>query len=86
LSEKQNLAAKRPDLVQELDAQIEHFLADTKAVVPVRNPAFEPAAYRPEEEGRQKAKANPKAKAKANTKTKKSATRARSRQSEGTRS
>jgi arylsulfatase A-like enzyme len=77
LSEQQNLAAQRPDLVQELDARIEHYLAHAKAVVPVPNPAFDPAAYRPEEEGRQKAKANPKAKAKAKTKSNKSTPPAR---------
>jgi hypothetical protein len=77
LSEKQNLAQERPDLVHELDAKIERFLADTKAVVPVANPAFDPAAYRPKEEGRQKAKANPKAKAKAKTKSSKSNTSVR---------
>ena len=56
-SEKNNLAARRPELVAELDALIEDFLTDTKAVVPVPNPAFNPAVYHPEMEGRQKAKA-----------------------------
>ncbi len=55
--EKNNLATRRADLVAELDALIDKFLADTKAVVPVPNPAFNPAAYHPENEGRQKAKA-----------------------------
>jgi arylsulfatase A-like enzyme len=49
--EKNNLAAQRPELVAELDALIESFLADTKAVVPIPNPAFDPAKYRPELEG-----------------------------------
>jgi arylsulfatase A-like enzyme len=49
--EKNNLAAQRPELVRELDALIETFLADTKAVVPVPNPAFDPAKYRRELEG-----------------------------------
>jgi arylsulfatase A-like enzyme len=49
-----------------LDALIEKFLTDTKAVVPVPNPAFDPAKYHPELEGQQKpkAKAQPEAAAK----------------------
>jgi arylsulfatase A-like enzyme len=65
LGEKNNLAAQKPDLVAELDAMIEKFLADTKAVVPVPNPAFDPAKYRPELEGKQQ----PKGKAKAPSKS-----------------
>ena len=57
LGEKKNLAASQPTLVAELDALIEKFLADTKAVVPVPNPAFDPSKYRPELEGKQKPKA-----------------------------
>lgn len=66
LGEKNNLAAQKPDLVAELDAMIETFLTDTKAVVPVPNPAFDPAKYRPELEGKQQ----PKGKAKASAKGK----------------
>jgi len=65
LGEKNNLAAQKPELVAELDAMIEKFLADTKAVVPVPNPAFDPAKYRPELEGKQQ----PKGKAKAPSKS-----------------
>ncbi|MBM3858915.1 MAG: sulfatase [Verrucomicrobia bacterium] len=54
--EKQNLAAQKPELVRELDALIGKFLADTKAVVPIPNPAFDPAKYRPEDEGKQRPK------------------------------
>ena len=53
LGEKNNLAAQRPELVRELDALIEKFLSDTRAVVPVPNPAFDPAQYHPELEGKQ---------------------------------
>ncbi len=60
LGEKNHLAASKPALVAELDALIEEFLADTKAVVPVPNPAFDPSKYRPELEGQQKAKPAPK--------------------------
>lgn len=66
LGEKNNLAAQKPELVNELDALIARFLTDTKAVVPIPNPAFDPAKYHPELEGQQKpkAKAQPKAAAK----------------------
>ena len=64
LGEKNNLAAQKPDLVAELDAMIEAFLTDTKAVVPVPNPAFDPAKYRPELEGKQQPKGKAKAPAK----------------------
>jgi hypothetical protein len=60
LSEKNNLAAQKPELVSELDAIITQFLADTKAVVPVPNPAFDPAKYHPELEGKQKPTTKPK--------------------------
>ncbi|MEO6741877.1 MAG: hypothetical protein ABIP20_16655, partial [Chthoniobacteraceae bacterium] len=65
LSEKTNLTAQKPELVSELDALITKFLADTKAVVPVPNPAFDPARYHPEREGIQTNKDKPKAKAAA---------------------
>ena len=67
LSEKTDLAARKPELVSELDALIEKFLADTKAVVPVVNPAFDPAKYHPELEGKQNNQAPPKSKAAAKT-------------------
>lgn len=51
LGEKNDLAAQEPQRVKELDARIETFLTDTHAVVPLPNPAFNPAAYHPEEEG-----------------------------------
>lgn len=64
LGEKHNLAAAKPELVAELDALIEGFLNDTKAVVPVPNPAFDPSKYRPELEGKQQPKGKAKAPAK----------------------
>jgi arylsulfatase A-like enzyme len=67
LSETNNLATQKPELVTELDALIEAFLTDTKAVVPIPNPVFDPSKYRPELEGKQqpkgKGKAAPKGKA-----------------------
>jgi arylsulfatase A-like enzyme len=53
-SEKTNLATQQPDRVKNLDSLIEAFLKDTKAVVPVPNPNFDPAKYRPQDEGKQK--------------------------------
>ena len=70
LSEKNNLAAQKPELVAELDALIEKFLVDTKAVRPVPNPAFDPVKYHPELEGIQTNKDKPKAAAKAPAKGK----------------
>ncbi len=73
LGEKNNLAAQKPELVAELDALIETFLTETKAVVPVPNPAFDPAKYHPELEGIQsnkkpaKTSTATKGKARANT-------------------
>jgi arylsulfatase A-like enzyme len=53
LGETNNLATRKPELVGELDGLIAQFLASTRAVVPVPNPAFDPAKYRPELEGRE---------------------------------
>ena len=51
LGEANNLASQHPEKVQELDALIARFLKDTKAVVPLPNPNFDPAKYQPELEG-----------------------------------
>jgi arylsulfatase A-like enzyme len=67
LSEKNDLAARKPELVSEFDALIEKFLTDTKAGVPVVNPAFDSAKYHPELEGKQNNQAPPKSKAVAKT-------------------
>ena len=42
IGETKNLAAHHPELVTELDALIERFLQDTKAVVPIQNPDYRP--------------------------------------------
>lgn len=42
-----DLAAAEPARVKEMDARIEKFLIDTKAVTPLPNPAFDPAAKAP---------------------------------------
>ncbi len=49
--ERQDVAPQHPAIVADLDARIEQFLHDTKAVVPVPNPAFDPSQYHPEREG-----------------------------------
>jgi hypothetical protein len=41
------IAAARPDKVKELLAVMDGFLKDTKAVLPVRNPNYNPAARPP---------------------------------------
>ncbi len=44
MGERVNLAEKEPERVRALDARIERFLADTKAVLPVPNPRWRPDA------------------------------------------
>ena len=52
LGETNDLAAREPERVRQLDALIEAFLKDTGAVVPVPNPKFDPTTYRAEDEGK----------------------------------
>ena len=54
LGEQNNLANALPERVRELDASIEQFLVNTGAVRPLPNPAFDPAMYQPELEGKGK--------------------------------
>ncbi|MBN8627819.1 MAG: sulfatase [Planctomycetes bacterium] len=61
LGEKKNLASAEPELAGELDALISKFLAGTNAVVPLPNSAFDPARYRPEDEGKAKKSTKPNA-------------------------
>jgi arylsulfatase A-like enzyme len=56
IGEKNDLADKEPERVKAMDALIEDFLIQTKAVTPIRNPTFNPKSYHPEDEGIQKAK------------------------------
>ncbi|MEN8849121.1 MAG: sulfatase [Akkermansiaceae bacterium] len=51
IGEKNNIATEHPELVEKLDLLITKFLSDTKTVQPVTNPNFDPAKYKPEEEG-----------------------------------
>ena len=65
IGEKTNVAADNADKVKELDALITTFLTETKAVLPVPNPAFDPAKYQPELEGKNRVRTDPKKNAKA---------------------
>ena len=58
--EKADVAAAHPELVETLDQEIEQFLDDTSAILPVRNPKFDPKAYRPDQEGKGKIRSKPK--------------------------
>ena len=44
IGESKNVAALNPKLVQQLDTEIEEYLARTKAAVPVLNPTYDPQA------------------------------------------
>jgi hypothetical protein len=48
LGEKRNLASKYPKRVKQMDRLIGNHLKDAQAVVPIPNPAFDPAKYHPE--------------------------------------
>jgi arylsulfatase A-like enzyme len=52
LGERENLAGKHPKKVKALDQLITTFLKETKAIVPVPNPDFNPSKYQPEREGK----------------------------------
>jgi arylsulfatase A-like enzyme len=54
IGEKNNLAAAYPEKVQEMDRMMEEYLKAAGTAVPLVNPAFDPAQYRPEEVGVQK--------------------------------
>lgn len=56
IGEANNVAAEHPELVSELDAMIDAFLVDTDAVMPLRNPKFNPAKYDLSQEGKAKLK------------------------------
>lgn len=59
IGETRDLSAENPGRVKELDGLIEKFLSDTKAVIPKRNPAYDPAAKAPPA-GTKPGKARPK--------------------------
>jgi hypothetical protein len=52
--ERNDLAARYPEKVASMDAMMEAYIKDAGVVVPLPNPAFDPAQYRPEDIGVQK--------------------------------
>ncbi len=48
LGEKNNLAAKYPKQVKQMDLLIENHLKDANALLPIPNPDFDPVKYQPE--------------------------------------
>jgi len=66
ISETKDLAAEQPERVRELDAMLEDFLVNTKAIVPAANPAYDPNASK-EKAAPAKTKKAKKAKTKANS-------------------
>ena len=60
IGEARDVSAEKPELVAELDALIDAFLAKTEAVVPIANPQFDPDKYDPTLEGRGKLRSEPK--------------------------
>ena len=54
IGETKNLAKMNVAKVKELDALIENFLVETKAVVPLKNPLFDATKYDPSLEGKPK--------------------------------
>lgn len=45
--EQRNLAVQRPEKVRELDDRLSHYLTESGAVLPVKNPKYDPAARKP---------------------------------------
>ncbi|YCM45450.1 sulfatase [Verrucomicrobiaceae bacterium 227] len=68
IGETKNLASEHPELVKELDTKISKHIADTRAVVPIPNPEFDPAKYRPELEGANRVRNAPKPTSKSQAK------------------
>jgi arylsulfatase A-like enzyme len=64
IGERNDLAARQPGRVKQMDALIEAFLNRTGAVRPVANPKFNPALHRPEQEGVGKIRSKPNQEAK----------------------
>ncbi len=52
IGEKNNLADKYPERVKEMDRILEEAIKETGGLVPIPNPNFDPAQYRPEQIGK----------------------------------
>ncbi|MFT5905122.1 MAG: arylsulfatase A-like enzyme [Cryomorphaceae bacterium] len=74
IGESKDLTKQNPEKVKSLDKIIQDHIDDTKGIVPVPNPRFDPAEYKPESIGIQpkglKVAGNPKPKAKRKPKKK----------------
>ncbi|PQJ30323.1 N-acetylgalactosamine 6-sulfate sulfatase [Rubritalea profundi] len=64
IGEKKNLTSQYPEKVKTLDAMIDQHIKETGAVIPVKNPKFDPAQYKPELIGIRPASKNKKKKRK----------------------
>lgn len=51
IGERNDLSKQNPERVRELDKLIQNHIDDTKAIVPVPNPKFDPSKYKPETTG-----------------------------------
>lgn len=71
IGETKDLSAADPERVRAMDALIAKFLENTGAVLPVPNPAFNPATYDPAKEGVPPERTRPKPKLKPKPKPKK---------------
>lgn len=58
IGEQTDLAAENPGRVAELDKLIEDFLTETKAVIPLPNPRFDPTKYDPQMIGKANRQSN----------------------------
>lgn len=54
LGEVEDLSKENPEIVAKMSAQMDKFLAETGAVLPLPNPAFDPKQFRPEQIGVQR--------------------------------
>jgi arylsulfatase A-like enzyme len=61
VGERNDLARKEPARLKQMDALIEGFLNQTSAVRPIPNPKFNPAVYRPQDEGKGRDRSKPSA-------------------------
>ena len=55
IGKRNDLSTSQPDKVKELNAILDGYLKDTQALLPVKNPAYDPAAAAPAE-GKKKRK------------------------------
>ena len=67
VGETKDLSAEKPERVKEMEAMLEAFLVETKAIVPKANPAYDPnAKVKTKSESKSESKSKSKSKSKAN--------------------